>query len=110
WHCSRDEANSRWFVDLLPSMIGPPTFFENIIVNSIDRPEGLPGHLGGGHTHSKGLFHADDQLQSVDRVQAEAVRSKKREVVPDLIGRGLEQQTLDQHFLDARAQVSVGHS
>ncbi len=39
----------------------------------------------------------------------EAVWAEKWEIVANLVGRGLQHQILDQHLLDAGAQIGLGH-
>src|SRR5205807_224687 len=81
---SQDEVNSRGFIDLFVSVTDFSAFFENIIVDRINRPKGLASHLRVRHAHAEGLFHTDRQFQGVDRVQSEAVWPEKRQIVPDL--------------------------
>ena len=69
----------------------------------------LPATSEFGDADAESLFHAHHQLERVDRVQAQTVRAEKRKVVSNLISRRLEHQILDQHFLNAGAEICFGH-
>src|SRR5207247_4417527 len=58
---------------------------------------------------TESFFHADDELERVNRIQPKTIRTEEWKIIADLIGRGLEHQVFDQHFLDASAEIRLGH-
>ena len=54
-------------------------------MDCIDGPKGLPSHLRVRDPNPERFFHADHELEGVDRVQSEPVRAEKRQIVADLV-------------------------
>jgi hypothetical protein len=78
-------------------------FFENIIMNGIDRAKGAACHFRIRDADTESFFHTDGELQRVDRIKTEPVRAEKGQVIADLLDRRLEHQVFDEHLLDALA-------
>ncbi len=78
-------------------------------MNRVHGTQRLGGDLGIGHADAEDFFHAYHQLERIDGIKAQPARPEERKVVPDLFSRRLEHQILDQHFLDALAEIGVGH-
>ena len=90
-------------------LTGSPAFFENIIMDRIHAPQRRASNVGTWHADPESSFHAHYQLECVDRIEPQAVRTEKREIVGDLVGCGLQHQIFHQHLFNASAQIGFGH-
>jgi len=84
-------------------------FFEDVIVNRVYRSKRFSGYIGIWNAHAECLFHTHDQLQRVDGIKAQSIRTEKRQIITDLFGSNLQHQISDQHFFDLGAQIRLRH-
>ena len=89
---------------------GSRALLENVIVNRVHRPKRLGRDLGIRNADAKSFFHAHDEFERVDGIEAEAAWPEEWQVVPDLIRGSLQHQVLHQHFFDLGAKIGLGHS
>src|SRR5262249_8764479 len=73
--------------------------FENVIVDRVYGPKRFSGYIGIWNADAERLFHTHNQLQCVDRIKAQSVRTEKRQVITYLLGSNLQHQIFDQHLL-----------
>ena len=86
-----------------------PAFFENVIVNGIDGSKRFTRYLRTGHADPKCFFHAYNQLERVDGIQAEAIWTEERQIITDLLRSNLQHQIFHKHLLDLDAQIGLRH-
>ena len=65
-------------------------FFEDVIVNRIYGPKRFASYIRARHTDSKCFFHADHQLERINGIQAQSVRTEKWQVIADLLRSNLQ--------------------
>src|SRR5512132_4517200 len=63
----------------LAHLRGRGALFENVIVNCVYSPKRFPGYIGIWNAHAERLFHTHNQLQRVDGIKAQSIRTKKRQ-------------------------------
>src|SRR5206468_3323402 len=78
-------------------------FFENVIVDCVYSLKGFASDFRAWHTDPKRFLHAHDQLERIDGIQTETVRSEKRKVISDLFRSNLQHQILYKHLFDTSA-------
>lgn len=78
-------------------------------MDGIHRGQGLAGCFRIGDADAKVFLQRDNQLQGIDRIEPEPIRTKQRHVIPDIFLRHLKHQILDHHLLDRFTQVFLGH-
>ena len=60
------------------SLPGLSDLFDDIVMDGVYCRQGDTCYLRIWHSDPKGLFHADDQLERVNGIQAKAVRTEER--------------------------------
>src|SRR5215470_8063029 len=83
--------------------------FENVIVNRIYSPKRFSRYVGIWNADTEGFFHTYNELQRVDGIKAEPIRSEERQVITDLFGSHLQHQIFDKHLLDLGPQIQLRH-
>jgi hypothetical protein len=68
--------------------------------NGIDALKNLLGGCRVGDFQTERFVEGHDQLQGVDRIEAEAAGAEQRLIITDFFGRQLEHEVLDHHRLD----------
>jgi hypothetical protein len=84
-------------------------FLENVIVNCINRAKRFSSYFRTWYSDSKRFFHAHNQLERVDGIQAESFWTKKWEVIADLLRSHLQHQIFYKHLLDLGSQIVLRH-
>ena len=85
------------------------TFFEKVIVDGVYTPKRFCGYVRVGNADAKCFFHAHYELECVDRIQSESIRTEKWQIITDLLRSNLQHQVFDQHFLNSGAQIRLRH-
>ena len=81
---------------------------EHELGEAIDRAQSLAADLLVLDLHPELLLDAEDQLERVDRVETEPLRSEQRLGVSDRLGSAVELQAIDQDLLDAELDLGGG--
>jgi hypothetical protein len=93
----------------VPTLCSRGALFENVIVNRVYIPKGFSRDVGIWNADAKRLFHTYNQLQCIDRIEAQSIRTEKRQLIADLFRRNLKHQVFDQHLLDLGPQIRFRH-
>ena len=78
-------------------------------MNRVYSPKRFPGYVGIWDAYAERLFHTHNQLQRVDGIEAESIRTKKRQLIADLLRSNLQHQVFDQHLFDLGTQIRFRH-